>query len=55
MIYEQKGYPNVYQYPKMIKERINGIAKTEFAPAEEGKKKILELHVNGVKDFISKL
>lgn len=40
MIYEQKGYPNVYQYPKMIKERINGIAKTEFAPAEEGKKKI---------------
>lgn len=29
--------------------------EVEFLLSEEGKKKILELHINGVKDFISKL
>lgn len=40
MVYEQKASPNVSDYEKRLKEEIGGIAKTEFAPAEEGKKKI---------------
>lgn len=38
--YEAKGTPNVEDYTKKLKEQINGVAKTEFAPSEEGKKKI---------------
>ena len=40
MIFEQKGFPNVKDYHKALKEQIGGLAKTEFAPAEEGKRKI---------------
>jgi hypothetical protein len=40
MIFEQKGSPNVENYINKIKEYIGDVAKTEFAPAEEGKKKI---------------
>lgn len=40
MIFEAKAAPNVSNYAKALKEQIGGIAKTEFAPAEEGKRKI---------------
>lgn len=40
MKYEQKASPNVSDYEKRLKEKIGDVAKTEFAPAEEGKKKI---------------
>lgn len=40
MIFEQKASPNVKDYARVLKEQIGGLAKTEFAPAEEGKRKI---------------
>lgn len=36
----QKGYPNVINYPQELKERLNGLAKTEVVAAEPGKKPI---------------
>ena len=36
----QKGYPNVIDYPKELKERLHGLAKTETVTSEPGKKPI---------------
>ena len=40
VLFEAKGFPNVKDYQKKLDEYIGDVAKTEFAPAEEGKKKI---------------
>ena len=36
----QKGYPNVFEYPKELKSRLNGLAKTQTVASEPGKKPI---------------
>lgn len=36
----QKGYPNVLEYPKELKTRLNGLAKTEVVARSDGKKPI---------------
>lgn len=36
----RKGYPNVIDYPKKLKERIGGLAKTQTVSSEAGKKPI---------------